>query len=54
MALFSIQLARLLVTIVYLSNPGTYDDTLAAYYLIIGIHEMINVMIISIIATLSY
>ena len=37
MALFSIQLARLVVTVV------TTDAAFDAYYLIIGIHEMLNV-----------
>ena len=53
MALFSIQLARLVATIVNVLT-GT-DATLAAYYLIVGIHEMLNVIIkLLIIATLFY
>ena len=48
MALFSIQLARLVVTIM---TTNAAND---AYYLIAGIHEMLNVIIISVIATLFY
>ena len=48
MALFSIQLARLVVTIV------TTDAAYVAYELIFGIHEMLNVIIRSVIATLFY
>ena len=49
MALFSVQLARLVVTIV-----NTDAANHAAYYLISGIHEMLNVIIRSIIAMLFY
>ena len=48
MALFSIQLARLVVTIV---NTDAAHD---AFYLIGSIHEMLNVIIILVIATLFY
>ena len=48
MALFSIQLARLVVTIV--DNDAAYD----ANFLIGSIHEMLNVIIILVIATLFY
>ena len=48
MALFSIQLARLVVTLV---NTGVAND---AFYLIDGIHEMLNVIIESAIVALSY
>ena len=48
MALFSIQLARLVLTIV---STGTVTDT---YYLIAGIHEILNVIIRSVIDTLFY
>ena len=44
MALFSIQFARLVVTIL------TTDTAFAAYYIIVGIHEMLNVIIRSVIA----
>ena len=47
-ALFSIQLARLVATIV------STDPAYAAYYLIATIHEMLNVIIRSVIATLFY
>ena len=49
MVLFSVQLARLVVTIV-----NTDAANHAAYYLISGIHEMLNVIIRSIIAMLFY
>ena len=52
MALFSIQSARLLVTIVGLLI-GT-DAPYAAFLLIAGIHEMLNVIIRSVIAVLFY
>ena len=48
MALFSIQLARLVVTIVRMD--AAYD----AFYLIASIHEMLNVIIRSVIATLFH
>ena len=48
MALFSIQLARLVVTIV---NMDAVNDV---YLLIVGIHEVLNVIIILVIATLFY
>ena len=48
MALFSIQVARLVVTIMLT------DATYAAYFFIRGIHEILNVIIISVIATLFY
>ena len=48
MALFSIQLVRIVVTIV------TTDAAYAALYLIVGIHEMLNVITRSLIATLFY
>ena len=48
MALFSVQLTQLVVAIV------TTDASNDAWYLISGIHEMLNVMIISVIATLFY
>ena len=48
-ALFSIQLARLVVTVSF--DTDAYRD---AYYLISGIHEMLNVIIRSVIATLFY
>ena len=49
MALFSIQLARLVVTVV-----PTTDAAYDAYQLISSIHEMLNVIIRSVIATLFY
>ena len=49
MALFSIQLARLVVTIV-ITNDAAND----AYVLITTIHEMLNVIMISVIATLFH
>ena len=48
MALFSIQLARLVVTI---ATTHASED---AYFFIIGIHEMLSVIISSFIVTLSY
>ena len=52
MALFSIQSARLLVTIVGLLIDT--DAPYAAFLLIAGIHEMLNVIIRSVIAVLFY
>ena len=52
MALFAIQLARLLVSIVYVLD-GT-DASFAAVHLTTGMHEMLNVIIRSVIVTLSY
>ena len=52
MALFSIQLARLVATIVYVLT-GT-NASLSALHLIIGIHQMLNVIIRSVVVTLSY
>ena len=51
-ALFSIQLARLVVTIV--NNDNDTDASIDAYYLIRGIHQMLNVIIRSVIAMLFY
>ena len=48
MALFSIQLVRLVVSIV--TTDAAYD----AFNLIVGIHEMLNVIIRSVIVTLFY
>ena len=48
-ALFSIQLARLVVTVNF--GTDTYRD---AYYLIASIHEMLTVIIRSVITTLFY
>ena len=53
MALFSIQLARLVVTIVLTVTPDPVY-ALAAYELIFAIHQMLNVIIRSVIATLFY
>ena len=52
MALFSIQLARLLVSIVILFTDPNVPHP--AFLLIIGIHEMLNVIIRSVIAVLFY
>ena len=49
-ALFSIQLARLVVTV----NYDTADAYRDAFYLICGIHEMLNVITRSVIAMLFY
>ena len=49
-ALFSIQLARLVATVL----SGMDEAVRNAYYLIVGIHEMLNVIIRSVIVTLSY
>ena len=49
MALFSIQLARLVVTII-----GNTDAAYDAYSLITPIHEMLNVIIILVTTTLCY
>ena len=52
MALFSIQLARLVVIVVMINtNAATVQD---AYDLIVCIHDMLNVIIISVIAMLFY
>ena len=48
MTLFSIQLARLVVTII------TTDAANDTYHLIVGIHKMLNVIIRSVIAVLFY
>ena len=48
MALFSTQLARLVVTII------TTDAANDTYHLIVGIHKMLNVIIRSVIAVLFY
>ena len=53
MALFSIQLARLVVTIVGIMTPDPVY-ALAAFSLIVTIHEMLNVIIRSVIPTLFY
>ena len=53
MALFSIQLTRLVVTIVFSITMTTDEAAYDAYYLIGGIHEMLNVIIGSLIVTLS-
>ena len=49
-ALFSIQLARLVVSV----NYDSTDASRYAFYLISGIHQMLNVIIRSVIATLYY
>ena len=57
MAMFSIQLARLVVNIVNIIMTTTMTTDEAAYdvyYLIGGIHEMLNVIMTSVIATLYY
>ena len=55
MALFSIQLARLVVTIVtLLTTDAAYYAVDAAYYLIAAIHGMLNVIMGSVIATSFY
>ena len=46
MTLFAMQLARLVVTI--MTTDASYD----AYFLIVGIHEILNVIIRSVIAML--
>ena len=52
MALFSIQLARLVTAI--LASIVPTDAAYAAYYPIVGINEMLTVIIRSVIATLFY
>ena len=47
--LFLVQLTRFVVSIVYTSTST--NATLPAFSLIIGMHEMLNVIIISIIST---
>ena len=56
MALFSIQLARLVLAAIFAittTDEAAYK-VYNAYYLIGGIHEMLNVIIRSVIVTLSY
>ena len=54
MALFSIQLARLVMEVGIVNNTMDAAMVLDAYYLITGTHEMLNVIIILGIATLFY
>ena len=54
MALFSIQLARLVTEVGIVNNTMDAATVLDAYYLITGTHEMLNVIIILGIATLFY
>ena len=53
MALFSIQLTRLVVIIVTMVAPDN-EAAYAAYYVVIGTHKMFNVIIRSVIVALSY
>ena len=56
MALFLIQLTRLVVSVVITADGDdhTGDAGYAGYCLIVGVHEMLNVIIRSITATLFY
>ena len=53
MALFSIQLTRLVVIIVTMVAPNN-EAAYAAYYVVIGTHKMFNVIIRSVIVILFY
>ena len=52
MALFSIQLTRFLVSIVYLLTDT--DASFSAFQVVLGMHEMLNVIMRSVITTLFY
>ena len=54
MALFSIQLARLVMVAAIVNNTMDAATALDAYFFIVSIHAMLNVIIILVIATLFY
>ena len=54
MALFSIQLARLVMEVAIVNNTMDAATVQDAYYLIGSIHEMLNVIVILVVTTLFY
>ena len=54
MILFAVQLARLVLSAMVEFSTSPTENTVAAYNVTIGIHEMLNVIISSVIVTLCF